>query len=140
MLDNFKIYKMKKTLLFNLILIITTISIFAQENNAGNYNTNKTEDAKKSKNEVVVNKKLIAKYEKFMSDGEYVSLWETVKDYNFNDMSGYYKIYKNYEFTDDTTYPDIKMAYEKEKGDINLAEDSIPLENEKKTELLTKIQ
>ena len=32
------------------------------------------------------------------------------------------------------------MAYEKEKGDINLAEDSIPLENEKKTELLTKIQ
>lgn len=129
---------MKLALLTNLILIFLSSSIFAQEKKPNNSETDLSDYSNKSKSVVVVNKKFIAKYEKFMSDGEYVSLWETVKDYTFKEMSGYYKTYNNYEFTDKTTYQEVKLAYEKEKENLNLAEESKPLKKENESELLTK--
>ena len=126
---------MKRNLLINLILIFVTTSIFAQEKTE-----EKEKNAVSTSTTVVVNEKLIAKYEKFMENGSYVSLWETVKDYNFKEMNGYYNTYKNYEFEEGTTYAEIKMKYEKDKESTNLAEESEPLKKENTKDFLTKIQ
>jgi hypothetical protein len=130
---------MKRILLINTIFLVALISINAQENSTEN-NTEVKSDTNVSKTEVVVNKKLIAKYDKFMEDGEYVSLWETVKDYSYKEMNGFYQAYKKHEFTDETTYADVKEAYENKRDELNLAEEQTPLKKKNSSELLTKIQ
>ena len=122
----------------NFFALIISASLFAQTDMAeAGITEQECSNTAKANSEVVVNEKMIAKYEKFMASGNYVSLWETIKDYNFTEISGYYKTYKNFEFREGTTYPEIKMAYENSKEKENFAEEPISLKTGKATKLLT---
>ncbi len=135
--DKLKLIMMRNNMLICLILILTTTSLFGQANYVKNASEKKeiTPATSSSTKTVVVNEKMIAKYKDFIENGEYVSLWETIKEYDFNGMAGYYKTYKNYDFIEGTTYADIKKAYE--NNSENLAEDTESLKKESSYELLS---
>jgi len=134
-----KSFRFLSTSIFFLFLVS---GAFAQ-NNSDNSEQTKTvtqKSEKTTKTEVVVNEKMVARYKSFMKSGEYVSLWETVKDYNYEEMTDYYRTYRNYEFTDETTYPDVKLAYEQNKAEKEKSKTEIISEPEKNVEYLSEAQ
>jgi hypothetical protein len=106
---------MKKTVISSIVLVtIIAFNTAAQSKNSAADSTSASETVK---TEVVVNMKMIEQYRNFMENGEYVSLAETIKNYDFNDFKGFYATYRNYEFDEETSYDDIKLSYEKGKNE-----------------------
>lgn len=117
---------MKKTVIVSIVLVgIFSFNIMAQPENLAADSTRVSETVK---TEVVVNMKMIEQYRNFMENGEYVSLAETIKNYDFKELKGFYATYRNYEFDEETTYDDIKLTYEKSKNEEPEDAQEIPKE------------
>jgi hypothetical protein len=117
------------------IVFLTTISFHTLAQSKSQV-SDSTEVSNHKKTEVVVNMEMIEQYRKFMENDEYVPLAETIKNYGFRDVKGFCATYRNYEFADDTSYDDVKLAYEKSKNETEKDDK----EESKEEHLYTEIQ
>lgn len=99
---------MKTIIFFTGILIFMSVTMVNAQNEGQNDILTPAENTLKPK--VVINEKMVARYQDYVENGTYTSLWETVKEYNMDEMKEFYAAYSNHSFTEETTYNDIAEA------------------------------
>ncbi len=122
---------MKTIILFTGILIFMSVTMVNAQTEGQNDIITPAENTLKPK--VVINEKMVARYQDYVENGTYTSLWETVKGYNMEEMKDFYASYQSYDFNGNTVYADIAKQAEKQTEERKMKD--APLV--KKTERLT---
>jgi len=122
---------MKKIILFTGVLVLMSSTIVFSQSAVSTESNPKNENTLKTK--IVINEKMVARYQDYVENGTYTSMWETVKDYNMDEMKDFYVAYQAHDFNENTVYADIV------KDSQNLKEEQKMKEapGVKKTERLT---
>lgn len=97
---------MKKIILFTGVLMLMSSTIVFSQSDLSTESSQK-ENKKAMKHKVVINEKMVARYQDYVENGTYTSVWETVKDYNMNEMKDFYIAYQSHDFNENTVYADI---------------------------------
>jgi len=108
---------MKTIILFTGILIFMSITMVNGQTEKQNDIITPAENTLKP--QVVINEKMVARYQDYVENGTYTSLWETVKEYNMDEMKEFYAAYSNHSFNEETTYNDIAEAVKKQENEDN---------------------